>query len=1251
MWIRRHPVRTCIYAALAAGACVLVLRAGPVAAWMVNGPLGRALGRQLGASVSFDGIRLGRGATEITRLGVAVEGDPAVRIGAGRIRVEGLRSALVTGVSFGETVSIREASVDIAKRAVRVADVEFAKTVRVGQATGTLAPARGEARGVTGFGARIDSASAGGIELLPKAIRVAAAAVDGVRVEAVRDSGGRWNLEQWLTLAPAARQLAREGATQAAAYERLAPRLRSLLWWAILLCAAVVAIAKFLLTHDRIWLRAVSAIVVLPAPFFTRGFGVRVSLGVIAAVAVLLLVLIYRRAREWHQRAEPLAVDLIGPSLLTLLLAGYFYTFPALPRVGGTVRLAQARLTGIEAQVANGRNRTIVTLPEVTITGVTASARAASVERIDFRGAAASDLTLPGYLPAGWQRPVRLAFSGHAGVSAPPPQYSARMDLRGLGVGLSFALEGDARRLSVAQIRSSEPSEVKIADGRASADLAPAGDATVELTGLAWRDFAAGKVEAAVKPGAVEARLRVLALPGVRIDALLAKASYARNHLTADASVRDLIYRSPAGTITTDVPRIDTRLTGSWVAGAFNGAVDFTSSRVSLDRPLQFSADLRAGTLRVPQQSFTVSQTAVARVPQTIPVEMAVSARIGGTTQFGLRIPRLEPDVEPAGLELNAIEIAADVTPRTQRVTFATGWNRVRYPDYPRPNRLESVGRLRTNLRLTGDLLSPSLLDGWSMPEIRPLPERFRVTGVWPDLRLETDREQASLEGLSGTLRRLAAPGSRVESVGLDLGLASFAGRRLDLRSQVDLDEELRRVRARGTFRWAPAFEIAAGGKRVDLTVPALRTDLAEFPAGIRDLRVSAAFGPGAITGVTGSLTLDAGEVLETKTAAARLGAPAAIAFRLTQNDLSADVSLPAFALRAETKQAGLVAAEGSVDTAVRAIRDAGPAPLLDTLRRVARLGRPHWTRALEYADLPRPVDWRFSGRNIEGSPFLRATPGRWEVRGVFQASPVAADLFDREGNLFVDTSIPVTLEGRTPLTLPVELAIGPAPLPPAGATRIVVGLGERIQLHAPVALRTPYGSVAAVAQAEIGWDGTTPVVTSRLEGTFQNLRGPHHSLVEDSLDGSFRAAVNALPVPRASLDLWRGDPARFDQFHRVDLSLKAFRTPGQPGPGIVQVGMDTRVRLLNEVLQRVSDELRFLAPPQLVTYRDLRVSFDAAGGMIQTKNPLLSLSGVKVLSTDLLDTGAEVRVRLGGRRAEPAPLSQLVQSALGGAR
>jgi hypothetical protein len=1251
MWIRRHPVRTCVYAALAVGACVLVLRAGGAAAWMVNGPVGRAVGRQLGASASFDGLRLGRDATEITRLAVTVDGDPLVRISVGRVRVEGLRSALVTGVSFGETVTVREVNVDLARRAARVAEIEFAKAVHVKEATASLAPMRGEARGVAGAGAWIDSASAGPIVLGQDAVRIAAAAVDGVRVEAVRESGGRWNLEQWLVLAPAVRQLTREGATLAAAYERFAPRLRSLLWWAILMCAAAVAVAKFLLTHDRIWLRAVSAVAVLPAPFLARPSGIWVSLAVIAGVAVLLLVLIYRRAREWHQRAEPLAVDLVGPSVLTVLLAGYFYTFPALPRVGETVRLAQARVTGIEARIAAGRNRTTVTLPEVDVTGVTASARAASAERIEFRGGTDSDLTLPGYLPAGWRRPVRLTFSGHAGVSAPPPRYSAGVNLRGLGVGLSFAVEGDARRLRAAQIRSSEPSEIKIADGHANAGLAPAGDATVELTGLAWRDFAAGKIEAAVKPGAVEATLRALTLPGVRIDTLLAKASYARNNLAADASVGDLVYRSADGTIATDVPRIDTRLTGSWAAGAFTGTIGFTSSRASLDRPLQFSVDPRAGTLRVPEQSFTVSQTAAARVPQTIPVEMAVSARIGETAQLRLRIPRLELDVEPLGLELNAIEVAADVTPRTQRVTFATGWNRVRHPDYPRPNRLESVNRLRTDLRLRGDLLSPSLLDGWTMPEIRPLPERFRISGVWPELRLETDKEQAALQGLSGTLRRLAAPGSRVEFAGLDLGVAALGGRRLDLRSRIELSEGLRRVRASGSLRWAPSFEIAAVPSRVDLSVPALRTDLAEFPAGIRDLRLSAGFGPGAITGVTGSLTLDAGPVLGTKTAEARLGAPAAIAFQLTQAGLSADVSVPAFALRAETKQAGPIAVEGSVDTAIRAIRDVGPTPLLDTLGHVARLARPHWRRALEYADLARPVDWRVTARNTEGNPFLRATPGRWEVRGVFQASSVAADLFERNGNLFVDASIPVSFRGRAPLTLPVELAIGPAPLPPAGATRITIGLGERIQIHAPVALRTPYGSASAVAQAEIGWDGGTPVITSRVEGTFQNLRGAQPALVEDSFDGSFRAAIHALPVPRASLEVWRADPARFDQFHRVDLSLRAFRTQGQPGPGIVQVGMDTRVRLLNEILQEVSDKLRFLAPPQLVTYRDVRVSFDAAGGMIQTKKPLIELWGVKVLSTDLLDLGAAVRVRLGGRGAEAAPLSQLVQSALGGAR
>jgi hypothetical protein len=241
---------------------------------------------------------------------------------------------------------------------------------------------------------------------------------------------------------------------------------------------------------------------------------------------------------------------------------------------------------------------------------------------------------------------------------------------------------------------------------------------------------------------------------------------------------------------------------------------------------------------------------------------------------------------------------------------------------------------------------------------------------------------------------------------------------------------------------------------------------------------------------------------------------------------------------------------------------------------------------------------------------------------------------------------------------------LGPASLlqvaAPAQPLRAVVGLGDRLQVHVPFTARMLYGSVTTTTQAEVSWNGSSPSVRARLQGGFRNVQagavgltmsGIHQPIVEDSLDGTFSVSVNDVPVTRESLDRWRDQPASFDQFHRFDLSFQAGRSKDQAGPGILQLGFDTRVRLMNQVLQQIASELRFLVPPQLVTYGGLRASFEVAHGVLQTSNPLLELSGVKILSTDLLDLFGDVRVRLGDRLSNEIPLSHLIRYALGGVR
>jgi hypothetical protein len=64
-----------------------------------------------------------------------------------------------------------------------------------------------------------------------------------------------------------------------------------------------------------------------------------------------------------------------------------------------------------------------------------------------------------------------------------------------------------------------------------------------------------------------------------------------------------------------------------------------------------------------------------------------------------------------------------------------------------------------------------------------------------------TESEQRfPLEGLSATVKRLAMPESRLESIDVDFALGAAAGRRLDLRSHAALSAGLSNIKVGGSF-------------------------------------------------------------------------------------------------------------------------------------------------------------------------------------------------------------------------------------------------------------------------------------------------------------------------------------------------------------------------------------------------------------------------------------------------------------------
>ena len=122
----------------------------------------------------------------------------------------------------------------------------------------------------------------------------------------------------------------------------------------------VILILKFLsvLCFRRWLVRLLLAVIPAVAPFalyfglrdtFATGRLVMVAGGVMAALAVLLRIFVYRRGARWYQRWEPFAVD-IAAVVVLLPLLGYGFVFPALPAAPAGMRLDRIDVADIAAQ-------------------------------------------------------------------------------------------------------------------------------------------------------------------------------------------------------------------------------------------------------------------------------------------------------------------------------------------------------------------------------------------------------------------------------------------------------------------------------------------------------------------------------------------------------------------------------------------------------------------------------------------------------------------------------------------------------------------------------------------------------------------------------------------------------------------------------------------------------------------------------------------------------------------------------------
>jgi hypothetical protein len=72
-----------------------------------------------------------------------------------------------------------------------------------------------------------------------------------------------------------------------------------------------------------------------------------------------------------------------------------------------------------------------------------------------------------------------------------------------------------------------------------------------------------------------------------------------------------------------------------------------------------------------------------------------------------------------------------------------------------------------------------------------------------------------------------------------------------------------------------------------------------------------------------------------------------------------------------------------------------------------------------------------------------------------------------------------------------------------------------------------------------------------------------------------------------------------------------------------------TVLRLRNDVLRNVLQALQMRTLPSALRYRDLKLTFEVEQGSVLSREPLLTLGGVRYFTSDQVEAGGELRLHL----------------------
>ena len=232
----------------------------------------------------------------------------------------------------------------------------------------------------------------------------------------------------------------------------------------------------------------------------------------------------------------------------------------------------------------------------------------------------------------------------------------------------------------------------------------------------------------------------------------------------------------------------------------------------------------------------------------------------------------------------------------------------------------------------------------------------------------------------------------------------------------------------------------------------------------------------------------------------------------------------------------------------------------------------------------------------------------------------------------------PVRLFDRPELTVG-NLSLRQFRIPDAPVA-LTIAASDLLQFNAPLSGSALFGVVDGIAQGEVGWNNGLASITGRVSGTLNGMQadaaslllgGMNSPLVRDQWNAAFAFRGDGVLLNRDRLTRLMWDPGSSDVIDRVGLRLSASRAQPNQSEGYVQLSSYLDLgrfdRFLNGLLRRFNIQ----APPQMMRYRDFKLTLETDGDRVTGELPFLSVSGFRFLPPSLpTDVKADLRLHLG---------------------